>query len=742
MLKEKFDELTPKFKEGAQMADNFGGSLARQLGMASDHTKTLGGKFQKLNQMMNDKEARKGFQQRMAEIFTFTNMAEALIKAVTEVTLAFAFGVDKAVAAFVAATGASREYTSQIRNVGGAMIQFGITADDSKKALTSLYSKFPGFTDLTQKNQEELMKNVAALEKLGVASDVSAELMGSLTKSFKVSSAEAADMVKDLAFGAKAIGVPISTMISGFKEANKYLASYGKQSVDVYKEIASSARAAGVEVADVLALSKKFDTFTSAAETAAKFSAVFGTNLSALELVTMDVQDRMPYLVSQFKATGREFQEMDRYAQLSAAQILGFGDDVEKAGKVLSMSTTQFAEYTEKQREAAEQQKEYDQMLKDAMPALMKLKMAFLTLATQLVPLTENINGFTQGVLDFAQSIKDYGIPVMVVFGIGMFLLAKYLIGVGGAAAGAALGVGPLAGAMTGLAGALTGLNLAAVPAGANITIIGNAAAGAGTRMAPLIAAVGLAAVGLGVMFFGVSDLVRAFGEFPNAIYPVIGTIILLTAVIIVLGIAGMKVGLGMLAAGAAMLMFGAGVGLAAAGIGVLMMGLAGVIESLSVFENLGLGTVGVMFGIAVAVSALAVSFAALSFGIPAMLALAVVLGTMAAVAEGISKITENIATISTGSVTAAFTGLKEALEVLDSSLDGNVELKSTIENLALITTGQSSQTIGGAGITDTAGAIKDAFNNLGEMFKPTVKVELELNNDKLAEFIKTVSVK
>jgi hypothetical protein len=79
---------------------------------------------------------------------------------------------------------------------------------------------------------------------------------------------------------------------------------------------------------------------------------------------------------------------------------------------------------------------------------------------------------------------------------------------------------------------------------------------------------------------------------------------------------------------------------------------------------------------------------------------------------------------------------------VLDSSLDGNVELKSTIENLALITTGQSSQTIGGAGITDTAGAIKDAFNNLGEMFKPTVKVELELNNDKLAEFIKTVSVK
>ena len=61
-------------------------------------------------------------------------------------------------------------------------MQFGVTAEDAGKSMTALYSKFPGFHNLTKENQVELGKNVAALEKLGVSADESAELFGSLTK--------------------------------------------------------------------------------------------------------------------------------------------------------------------------------------------------------------------------------------------------------------------------------------------------------------------------------------------------------------------------------------------------------------------------------------------------------------------------------------------------------------------------------------------------------------------------------
>ncbi len=737
---EKFKQMDRVFDSGTKAADKFGGSLANKLGMASHHSETFIGKMQELNKTLADPKARQAFTQRIKEIFTFTNMASSLLQKIAESTLAFAFGVDNATAKFAAATGAGRAYTDQIRTVGGEMMQFGVTAEDAGKSMTALYSKFPGFINLTKENQVELGKNVAALEKLGVSADESAQLFGSLTKTFKVTSKEATKMVKDLAFGAKAIGVPVSTMIKGFKEANKYLATYGKSSVKVFKQIAASAQAAGVEISDVLALSKKFDTFSSSAETAAKMNAVFGTSMSALGLVTMDVQDRIPYLVEQFKATGKEFGEMDRYSQLAAAQILGFGDDVEKAGKVLSMSTTEFGKYNEEQKKAAEQQKEYDQLLKDTMPVMMKFKMAFMKLATVLVPLTEHMNSFAQGVMDFAVKVRDHWGKALIVF--GLVGIAIMLLGakIAGAAIGAAIPIGALAGAMGGLATALGSISVTGVPAGASITVVGNAAAGSATRMAPLIAAVGLAAVGIGVMAYGVADLVRAFGEFPGAIGPVLITLGALTVMLIVLGAVGMKLGIGMLAAGFAMLMFGTGVGIAAAGMSMLVEAFGGAIASLLVFNQIGFDTIGKIYLMATAITVLAASMALLSFGIPAMLALSGVLVAMGYVADRVAAVTENLAAIATGSVTSAFVAISEALSELDQGLSGNVELRATIEDLALISTGQSSNTISKG--VDTTSAIQNAFKGLEKVFKPQINLTVELDGKELDAKIKKTTSK
>jgi len=748
-IMDKLKEMDRVFDEGTKAADDFGGSLARKLGMASHHSETFIGKMQKLNATLSDPKSRQAFAQRISEIFTFTNMAASLLSKITEATLAFAFGVDEAVAKFVSATGQTRQFTSEIRNAGGEMMQFGITAGDAGKSLATLFAKFPGTIDLTSSQRNELIKASTALERFGVSAETSATLMGSLTKTFKVSTKEAAKMVKDLAFAGQAIGKPISAMVAGFQEANKYLATYGKSSVDVYKKIASSAMAAGVEVSDLLALSKKFDTFSSSAETAARMNAVFGTNMSALNLVTMDVQDRMPYLVEQFKATGQEFDQMSRYAQLSAAQILGFGDDVEKARKILTMSTTQFAEYNEKQKEAAEQQKEYDQILKDSMPALLKLKMALMKLATVLAPFTETFNAFAQGVLDTAIYIRENLYPMLILAGIGLVAMvaflamgAKALMAKAGAAALATLNIGALATSIGGLSTALGALKGVSIGAGASVTVVGNAAATAGTRMVPLITALGALFAGVGLAAGGLAALALAFKEAGVQGLFVIPTILALGAALyFVLQMLSKTPPQAVLGAGV-ILAVGAAFALAALGVAAAVTAFGYLIGQFQTLNDIGASTVAVFFGLAAGVILMAKAFTLLGnpLAIVAILSFTLLLSKMADVADRVAEVTGNLAAIATGNVTAAFTAIAAAMDELDQKISGNVQLRATIEDLALISTGQSSNTISKG--VDTTSAIQNAFKGLEKVFSPKINLTVELDGKELEAKIKKTTSK
>jgi hypothetical protein len=302
----------------------------------------------------------------------------------------------------------------------------------------------------------------------------------------------------------------------------------------------------------------------------------------------------------------------------------------------------------------------------------------------------------------------------------------------------AAFPVGALAGAMTGLATALGSISVAGVPAGASITVIGNAAGTAGVRMAPLIAAIGAAALGIGIMAFGVADLVRAFGQFPDAIGPVLKTLGALTVMMIAMGVAAYFLGVPMLIAGAAMLMFGVGIGIAAAGMSLLVESFGGAIASLLQFNEIGFGTIAKVYLMASAITVLAASMALLNFGIPAMLALSGVLVAMGYVADRVAAVTENLAALATGNVTAAFTAITAALDEMDQKLSGNVELRATIEDLALLSTGQSSNTISKG--VDTSSAIQNAFKGLEKVFSPKINLTVELDGKELDSKIKKVS--
>lgn len=341
------------------------------------------------------------------DTFNAQTIAIGLASKVIEMTLKFALAVDKASAAFAANTGAGRIMTSEISAVGGSFRNLGIDAEGAGKAAESLFNNFTGFMQLSGPGREDLMKTVASLEKFGISGENAAQALQLMTQNFGTSTKEASRMTKQLAIAGTKIGISASKMMNGFVAASKSLAVYGKESIKVFTDLAAQAKAAGVEAETLLGIAEKFDTFSGSADAVGKLNSILGTQMSAVDLLSMKENERIETLIVSIQAQGRVFSDMDRFSQKAIASAAGITDMAE-AQRIFGMS---ISDYRKGLRENASQE-EFNQRLKDAMDIFKKLEMAAQNFAIQFAPIIDMVANAAQAFLDFSQNMN--GIPVII----------------------------------------------------------------------------------------------------------------------------------------------------------------------------------------------------------------------------------------------------------------------------------------------------------------------------------------
>lgn len=467
--------------------------------------------------------------QAMRDAFSPTKLLLGLTMQIYEATMKHALAVDKATAAFAAQTGAGRALTQQIASVGSGFRNLGIGAADAGKAAEQLFGGFAGFMQMSRDGQEDLMQTVAALEKIGVNGQDAVASLELLTKNFSLSTGEATRMTKQLSIAGTKIGISASKMMNGFVAASKSLAVYGKDAIKVFTDLAAQARAASVETSTLLGIADQFDTFSGAADATGKLNSILGTQISAIDMLTMKENERIETLIRSIQAQGRSFKDMDRFSQKAIANAAGISDMAE-AQRIFSMNVNDYR----KGLKSSQAEEEFNKRLKESMDIYKKLEMAFQNFAIQVGPFVDKIAAGVQAFLDFSQEMQ--GAPAMIVLGgvalLGfMLVLAQLtpllgLLGVAGPAAGAGLsGLGAgAAAAIPGLSGIimpLLGVAAAfAILAGA-LSLMGKLGGGKNegifatlVGLAAGLVALGAAAAVLGVMsiFIGVGAL--ALGAF------------------------------------------------------------------------------------------------------------------------------------------------------------------------------------------------------------------------------------
>lgn len=363
-----------------------------------------------------------------------------------------------------AATGFGDKFNNQIASIAQSANMSGIEFQQAADAIKSMANNLSSFDAQAGQTNKEVGTTVAMLGKIGVQAATSTKNIDHLQRSMGLSTEAAADMSAQIALMGRNVGISTSKMMSNFEALKTRIAEFGNVGMRVFKEMNALVKATGLEIGTLTAASKKFDTFDQAADSVGKMNAVLGTQLSTLEMLSATDSERIMMIKQQVQMSVGNFDSLDRYTKMYIAQAMGV-ESVDKAQKLLNMSTAEYNKYTAGQQESADIQKELADATAELVPMMQQLKLAGTQILLVFKPIITVFSGIIKSISMLVGFVGSLFTGLGEIFGvdgsggfmeaaIGLVALATMAMKMFGAAVATALGpIGMLAFALTALFG-------------------------------------------------------------------------------------------------------------------------------------------------------------------------------------------------------------------------------------------------------------------------------------------------
>lgn len=454
-LQTKTKSVTEKVAGNLGLAASFGDT---NLGFAVDMHK----RYLQMSDALGGKDAILGSMFKIAQqSFNFKNFFGSAVDFAKDAALQ----ISNLSRDLAAATGYGDQFSDEIARMAQKGNMAGIGFKESADALKLLTTNLSSFNPKAERTNEYVGLTVARLGKLGVTSANAVKNVDLLQRSFGMTAEQAADTTAQIVRMGKSIGITGNEMLTNFDAMKTRIAAFGNTGMQVFKEMNALVKATGIALADLQSIASGLDTFDAAADSAGKLNAVLGTQLSTLELLEATDSERIMMIKQQVKMSVGNFENLDKYTKMYVAQAMGL-KDVDKAQRLLNMSTAEYNKYTKGQQEQADIQAELAEATAELVPMMTQLKligvqvmMAFKPLITVFGALIKGISWILKPVGMFIQYLStlvgDGGGGGMIEYMIGILGLAGIAWYAFGTAVMAGLGpIGWAAIALTALFGA------------------------------------------------------------------------------------------------------------------------------------------------------------------------------------------------------------------------------------------------------------------------------------------------
>lgn len=482
----RINDLSEEHKKSVSDLVDGMGSL---VGLTDKFSNSFVGKMESTFRLFQDTSADglaalDDFKAKFKTMFSLQNIAMNIGSKIFSESMKVLNAFDAGLATLAAKTGTVGKFNDVLYDTQRAGNLLGVSMDGAANAIIALNAGTSQFAKLSKQTQTDLAISTSQMEKLGVSASDTAEFMENAFKIMGMGAREAIETQTELAMAGVQLGIGADKIVKDFNAASKTLAVYGKGSIKVFKGLAAQAKAAGVEVGTLLGIVQKFDTFSGAAEGAAHFNALLGTQLSTTQMLMMTEDERMKTLVQQVQAQGIAFGEMDRFTQKSIAAAAGI-TDMNEANRIFSMSLADYEANSRELANNAEAQQKFDDAVQATVPTMQK----FQNLATELIvmvqPALEKLGEIADYLTEAFQSMSKetkeaLGTAALAISGI---LVIAPLFAVGGGFMAGLAAIGP----------AIAGIGAGIATATAAVTAVAATGLGAGVLGALVLAGGGIA---------------------------------------------------------------------------------------------------------------------------------------------------------------------------------------------------------------------------------------------------------
>lgn len=346
---------------------------------------------------------------------------------------------------FVKASGLTMEFGNEIKALQRDLVaNTSVGLEESDAAINALNEGFVNFTEIGSAARSELVETTARMARLGVDVSQTTGIIDKFSKGMSKSTGAATKITKEMFKFSRAIGVGPNKMLGQLNRNFDLVAKFGeKKGVEVFKKLAMTAKATGVEFDKLLGITKAFDTFESAAESAGKLNFLLGGPLlNSTELLAASEDERIEMVQKALQQSGKSFDQLGRFAKEAIASTLQV--DVSELGKLMDPSNVEAAK--DMAKGLSEQTKEMGSLAAETDAVRTRADLQREATQKQAAALGEA----SDKLVDLMTKFDELMVKLAPVIGIlGMFaplingvIALMPLLGKSGAAAGAELGAG------------------------------------------------------------------------------------------------------------------------------------------------------------------------------------------------------------------------------------------------------------------------------------------------------------
>jgi hypothetical protein len=338
----------------------------------------------------------------LAETVDTMSIMTSTIDKIVEASVALAIEQDQVTTGFAKNTGQVGKFDKQIVDLERNFVTAGVSVAESGEAFQSLFDNVNDFTMMTQETQTELAETAAILNEFGISSDLTAKNIQLLTKTLGMAAPEAAELTRELLDFSQALGLSQQQVAEDLSNFGPMLAALGQEGPEAFRKLQVQVKATGLQINELLQITDQFNKFDTAAQSVGRLNALLGGPfLNTLELVNeTNPAKRFDLLKRSIDKAGLSFDTMDFYQKKAIASAMGLNEQ-----QLALMMRGRMDLVSEPERSAREIE-ELAQVTRDFQSLQEEMMQTFMSLAVSFTPAIKLLKQFLNVIQELAPQIQ------------------------------------------------------------------------------------------------------------------------------------------------------------------------------------------------------------------------------------------------------------------------------------------------------------------------------------------------